>query len=66
MASKLGKIVASFSAQLTTKISVGSTTASINKNTDDDGVSLENGRYFFTVDIDNNQKEYFSCNLTTT
>lgn len=64
MSTKLGKIVANFQAQLSTKVNVGDTTATINSSVDDDGVTLENGRYFITMDVDNNKKEHFSCVLT--
>lgn len=64
MSTKLGKLVANFQAQLSTKVNVGDTTATINSSVDDDGVTLENGRYFITMDVDNNKKEHFSCVLT--
>lgn len=66
MSSKLGNIVANFNSQLSTKLAVGGTTASINSNTDLEGVSIPNGRYFITFDSDNSRKEHFSCVLTRT
>lgn len=66
MSSKLGKVIANFNSQLSTKVAVGETTASINSKIDADGVTIPNGRYFVTFDSDNSRKEHFSCVLTTT
>lgn len=66
MASELALIVADFETQLTTKIAVGGTSATLLSATDADGVALAAGRYFFTIDGDNSQKEYFSCALSGT
>ena len=66
MSSKLGKVIANFNSQLSTKVAVGGTTASINSKIDADGVTIPNGRYFVTFDSDNSRKEHFSCVLTTT
>ena len=69
MSTKLSKIVADFSTTLTTKIPVGGTTGSILATTDDDGVTLPTGNYYFTLDGNNSLKEhiyaaYNSGNLT--
>lgn len=63
MNNKLGKIIADFSTQLTTKISIGGTTGVLLKNTDSDGEVLPCGKYFFTIDGDNANKEYIACFL---
>jgi hypothetical protein len=66
MATKLSKIVADFRTSLATKIAVGGTTATLQSATDDDGVSLPAGQYFFTLDGDNPQKEHIVCTLSGT
>jgi len=66
MATKLAKIVADFRTSLATKIAVGGTTATLQSATDDDGVSLPAGQYFFTLDGDNPQKEHIVCTLSGT
>lgn len=64
MASVLGKTVADYSSQLTAKIAVGATTATLLSTIDDDGVQIATGRYFITIDGGNSNKEHFSCTLT--
>lgn len=66
MSTKLGVILADFSTQLATAISVGGTTATLQSATDDDGIALPAGRYFFTIDGTNSNKEHFSCVLSGT
>lgn len=66
MATKLGVILADFSTQLATAISVGGTTATLQSALDDDGIALPAGRYFFTIDGTNSNKEHFSCVLSGT
>jgi hypothetical protein len=66
MTQLLGKITADFETQLATKISVGGTTATLASATDDDGVALPAGRYFFTIDKDSSKKEHISCTLSGT
>jgi hypothetical protein len=66
MATKLGKIVADFTSSLATAMAVGATTASLQSATDDDGVALPAGRYFFAIDGNNSQKEHISCTLSGT
>ena len=58
MSTKLGVIVADFSTQLATKISAAGTSVSLQSATDDDGVSLPAGNYFFTIDGANSAKEH--------
>lgn len=64
MATELGKIIADFQTSLATTIAVGGTSGTLVSNTDDDGVTLPNGRYFFTIDGGNAFKEHISCTLT--
>ena len=66
MASLLATILADFTTQLATEISVGGTTATLSSATDDDGVALPAGRYFFTIDGANSSKEHISCTLSGT
>lgn len=62
----LAKIIADFETSLATKMAVGATTATLLSATDDDSVALPAGRYFFTIDGDNSQKEHISCTLSST
>jgi hypothetical protein len=66
MATKLAKIIADFTTQMSTALAVGGTTATLQSATDDDGVSLPSGRYFFTLDGANSSKEHISCDLSGT
>jgi len=60
------RTVADFETQLSTAISVGATTFSINSGDDDDGVALPTGLYCFTVDNGSSVKEYLMGTLTGT
>ena len=60
------KIIADFETQLATALSVGSTSFTIASATDDDGVALPAGLYYFTVDNASTQKEYFAGTLSGT
>lgn len=66
MATKLGTIIADFSTALSTDIAIGGTTATLSSATDDDGVALPSGRYFFTLDGSNSDKEHISADLSGT
>ena len=66
MATKLAKIVADFRTSLATKLSVGGTSATLQSATDDDGVALPSGKYYFTLDGESTQKEYILCDLSGT
>ena len=69
MATKLGVIIADFETTLATLLDVGGTTATLQTATDDDGVSLPSGQYFFTIDGDNpdsSVKEHIVCTLSGT
>lgn len=63
MATKLAKIVADFRTSLATKLSVGGTSATLQSATDDDGVALPSGKYYFTLDGESTQKEYICAIL---
>lgn len=60
----LAKIVADFRTSLATKLAAGGSTCSLQSITDDDGVTIPNGTYFFTLDGDNSQKEHIIATLT--
>lgn len=60
----LAKIVADFRTSLATKLAAGASTCSLQSITDDDGVTIPNGTYFFTLDGDNSQKEHIVATLT--
>lgn len=66
MSSYLAEIIADFQTQLATAIEIGGTTATLQSATDDDGVALPAGRYFFTIDGDNSSKEHIACTLSGT
>ena len=66
MTTKLGVILADFTTNLATAIAIGGTTATLQTATDDDGVALPSGRYFFAIDGENSNKEHFSCQLSGT
>jgi hypothetical protein len=60
------KIIADFETQLATALAVGGTSFTLSSATDDDGVSLPNGLYYFTVDNGTSQKEYLAGTLAGT
>lgn len=66
MSTQLGTIIADFTTSLATAIAVSGTTATLQSATDDDGVALPAGRYFFTLDGTNSSKEHLSCDLSGT
>lgn len=66
MSTKLGTILADFTTSLATELIVGGTSATLSSATDDDGVALPSGRYFFTLDGLNSSKEHISCDLVGT
>lgn len=66
MSTKLGTVLADFTTQLTTQLAIGGTTATLASATDDDGVALPSGIYFFTLDGANSQKEHIVCTLSGT
>ena len=60
------KIVADFEAQLATALAIGGTSFTLSSATDDDGVALPSGLYYFTVDNGSSSKEYFAGTLAGT
>lgn len=66
MATRLTKIIADFQTSLATILAVGATSATLASATDDDGVALPAGSYFFTIDGDNANKEHIVCDLSGT
>lgn len=66
MSTLLGTILADFTTSLSTELAVGGTSATLSTATDDDSVALPSGRYFFTLDGSNSNKEHISCDLSGT
>jgi len=64
MSTKLAKMVADFRTTLATEIAVGGVGGTLQSYTDDDGVALPNGIYFFTIDGSSTKKEHIVCTLT--
>jgi hypothetical protein len=64
MSLQLPIIIADYVSQLTVEGSIGATTAGLYNTTDDDGVALPTGLYYFTIDGANSNKEYISCTYT--
>lgn len=62
----LPKIVADLETSLAAKIAVGGTTGTLISNVDDDGVTLADGTYYFTIDGNNSAKEHIKCTKTGT
>lgn len=60
------KIVADYNSQLATAIAVGGTSFTLSSATDDDGVALPAGLYYFTVDNTTAAKEYLAGTLSGT
>lgn len=60
------KIIADFETQLATALAVGGTSFTLASATDDDGVALPNGLYYFTVDSGISNKEYLAGTLSGT
>lgn len=60
------KIIADFETRLATALAVGGTSFTLASATDDDGVSLPAGLYYFTVDNGTSQKEYLAGTLSGT
>lgn len=64
MTQTLVKTCADFSTTLTSKTSIGATTATLTSGIDSDGIQLPTGVYGFTIDRNNTQKEHFTATLT--
>jgi len=61
MSSKLAIIVADFTSQLSTQINVAGTSATLQSNVDDNGVTLPDGNFYFTLDGAISTKEHIYC-----
>lgn len=66
MSTKLATILADFTTNLASAITVAGTTATLQSATDDDGIALPSGTYFFTLDGENSSKEHIVCTLSGT
>ena len=66
MATLTGLILADFTTSLASALAVGATTGTLQSATDDDGVALPTGVYYFTLDGSNSSKEHIRCTLTGT
>lgn len=66
MTTQIGKIVADFETQLSTVLSTGGTSATLQSVLDDDGNPLSSGTYFLTIDRLAATKEYIVATLTVT
>lgn len=65
MSTKLSPVlVADYNTSLTTKISVGGTTATLLSNIDDDDNTMPDGLVYLTLDGDNSSKEHISATKT--
>lgn len=60
------KIIADFETSLATALAIGGTSFTLASATDDDGVALPNGLYYFTVDNGTSNKEYLAGTLAGT
>lgn len=58
------KIIADFETQISSAISIGSTSFTILSILDDDGNTIPDGKYYLTVDSGSSNKEYFVGTLT--
>lgn len=66
MATLTAKVLADFTTSLAGAMAIGATTATLQSATDDDGVALPTGTYYFTIDGSNSSKEHIRCTLTGT
>lgn len=64
--STIPQVVADFEVQLSTAVSNGSVSFSISSKTDDDGNLISDGKYCFTVDNGQSNKEYLLGDLVGT
>lgn len=65
MSALIPKIVADFTTQLSTAISIGGTTFSLASILDDDGNTIPNGKYCFTIDNGSSDKEYLMGDMVS-
>lgn len=66
MATNLTKIVANFSTQLATNVSVGGVVASIASKKDSSGAEIPDGKYALTINQGLSNEQHFICTLTKT
>jgi hypothetical protein len=66
MASQLTKIIANFSTQITSNVSVGGLTASLATNLDKEGNAMPAGKYCFTINQGKSNEQHFLCDLAGT
>lgn len=66
MASQLTKIIANFSTQITSNVSVGGLTASLATNLDKEGNAMPSGKYCFTLNQGKSNEQHFICDLSGT
>ncbi len=66
MSQNILNVAADFSQALNAQVSVGDTTAALDSAADTDGNNLATGYWGFTIDGDNQYKEYIVCTLTGT
>ena len=64
MANVYTKVVANFTTNLATSISVAGLTATLQGNTTKDGATLPNGKYCFCVNQGKSNEQHFVCTLT--
>ena len=60
------KIIADFETQLNAAISIGDTSFTMSSATDDDGIALPDGLYYFTLDNGSTNKQYMAGTLSGT
>lgn len=60
------KIIADFETQLSAAIAVSDTSFTLSSATDDDGVALPAGKYYFTIENGSSNKEYLVGTLSGT
>ena len=58
------KIIADFETQLASAIAVSDTSFTLSSATDDDGVALPSGKYYFTIENGSSNKEYLVGTLS--
>lgn len=66
MSTPLGKVIADFQTQFSTKVVQTNTTGTLASVIDVDGNTIPSATYFFTLDNDNSRKEYIFCTLDNT
>lgn len=66
MTTLTAKVLADFTTSLASALAIGATTATLQSATDDDGVALPSGQYYFTLDGSNSSKEHIRCTLSGT